>query len=125
MGLRAEWVRSGEVVAASPGDIEVIVYGESFPAKKLKKDVISRPVNDMSDVPHAGCDGCIEVGDWLTKDRHQEFRDLMSFPKESPATVFQIVVNVPPVCRLICEWLHKGSDDKNRYYFTQLADLDR
>jgi hypothetical protein len=63
------------------------------------------------------------MGDWLTDDQRQELRKLMSFPKENSATVFQIVVNVPPVCRLICEWPHGSSDKEDKYYFTQLANL--
>jgi hypothetical protein len=63
------------------------------------------------------------MGDWLTDDHRQELRKLMSFPKENSATVFQIVVNVPPVCRLICEWPHGSSDKEDKYYFTQLANL--
>ncbi len=46
-------------------------------------------------------------------------------PGDNPATVFQILVNVPPICRLICEWPHGSPDRGDRYYFTQLADLDK
>jgi hypothetical protein len=112
------------VVAAAPGDIEVIVYGESFPAKKLKKDISSKTGNNMAGVPPQECDGCVEMGEWLTEDQRQELRKLMSFPKENSATVFQIIVNVPPLRRLICEWPHRGSDKADKYYFTQLANLD-
>lgn len=114
----------GELIAAAPGDIEVIVYGESFPAKRLRKDIGLKPGNDRPSMLHSGCDGCVEMGDWLTEDQLQELQKLMSFPKDNSATVFQIVVNVHPFCRLICERPHMGAEDKNRYYFTQLADLD-
>lgn len=100
-----------EIIASAPGDIQVIVYGDAFPAKKLKKGVRGR-------------DGCFEVGDWLTNDRRQELRRLMSYPLDNPATVFQIVVNVPPMRRLICEWPHENLGKEGRYYFTQLVDLD-
>lgn len=123
MSWRTEEGYSGEIIATVPGDIQVIVYGESFPAKKLKKEISSPPGSDILGLPCAGCDGCIEIGDWLTDDQRQELQKLMSFPKENLATVFQIVVNVPPVCRLICEWPHGSADKEDKYYFTQLADL--
>lgn len=128
MSLGTEEACSGDrsdIIAATPGDIQVIVYGEAFPAKKLKKSLVSRQRNDIRSLAHTGCDGCIEIGDWVTEDQRQELRKLMSFPKENPATVFQIIVNVPPICRLICEWPHGGPDGEDRYYFTQLADLDK
>lgn len=112
-----------EIIASAPGDIQVIVYGEAFPAKKLKKGIISQPGIDVISPVYAGCYGCIEIGDWITEDRRHELRKLMSFPRNYPATVFQIVVNVPPMCRLICEWPHEDSNVDDMYYFTQLVDL--
>jgi hypothetical protein len=124
MSLGTEAASSGEIIASAPGDIQVIVYGEAFPAKKLKKDAAPLPRTDIIRLACAGCDGCIEIGDWLTEEQRREFRKLMSFPGDNPATVFQIVVNVPPVRRLICEWPHGSSDEGDTYHFTQLADLD-
>lgn len=124
MNWRTEEDYSGEIIATVPGDIEVIVYGESFPAKKLKKDVGPQPATDMPGMAHAGCYGCVEMGDWLTEDQLQELRKLMSSPREDLATVFQIVVNVPPLRRLICEWPHRSIDKEDKYHFMQLADLD-
>jgi hypothetical protein len=124
MSLGTEEACSGEVVAAAPGDIEVIVYGESFPAKKLKKNFGTQPTTDMPGMAHPSSHGCVEMGDWLTEDQLQELRKLMSFPEENLATVFQIVVNVPPLRRLICEWPHGSPDKEDKYCFTQLADLD-
>lgn len=125
MSLRTEVACSGEIIASFPGDIQVIIYGEAFPAKKLKKDIVSLPRTDIRSLDDAGCDGCIELGNWLTEDQRRELRKLMSFPRENPATVFQIVVNVPPVRRLICEWPHGSSDGEDTYHFTQLADLNK
>jgi hypothetical protein len=125
MSLGIEAACSGEIIAYAPGDIQVIVYGEAFPAKKLKKDTASMPRTDIRTLANAGCDGCIEVGDWLTEDQRRELRKLMSFPGENLATVFQIIVNVPPVRRLICEWPHGSPDEEDTYHFTQLADLDK
>gem|GEM_PF-2100487 len=129
MSLRTEEAcsgdRSGDITATAPGDIQVIVYGEAFPAKKLKKDIVSRPGAAIRSLDYEGCDGCIEIGDWLTEDQRRELRKLMSFPGGNPATVFQILVNVPPICRLICERPHGSPDGGDRYYFTQLADLDK
>ncbi len=114
-----------EIIASTPGDIQVIVYGEAFPAKKLKKGIISRPGTDIRSPAYAGCYGCIEIGDWIKEDQRRELRKLMSFPGNCPSTVFQIVVNVPPTCRLICEWSHGSLDSGDTYYFTQLVDLDK
>lgn len=114
-----------EIVAMSPGDIQVIVYGEAFPAKKLKKDIISQPGQDIKSQAYSCCCGCIEIGDWITEEQRRELRKLISFPGNYPTTVFQIVVNIPPTCRLICEWTHANTDRGDRYYFTQLADLDK
>ncbi len=116
---------SREIIASTPEDIQVIVYGEAFPAKKLKKDIVSRPGQDIRSPAYSDCYGFIEIGDWITEDQRRELRKLMNFPRDYPSTVFQIVVNVPPTCRLICEWPHGSLDSEDRYYFTQLVDLDK
>jgi hypothetical protein len=115
---------SGEITADAPGDIQVIVHGETFPAKKLRKDTSPASETGVKNAPAGKSYGCFEVGDWLTDVQLQELRKLMSFPVENTATVFQIVVNVPPMRRLICEWPHGSSGREDKYYFTQLADLD-
>jgi hypothetical protein len=113
-----------EVVAISPWDIQVIVHGETFPAKRFKEHIIAASENrsTRSDIA-----GFIEVGEWLTDAERVNLRRLMSLPNENPSTVFQLVVNVQPMRRLICEWPHASIDCENadRYYFTQLADLDK
>jgi hypothetical protein len=124
MSLGTEEACPGEIIASAPGDIQVVVYGEAFPAKKLKKDIASLPRTDITSLAHAGCDGCIEIGEWLTEGQRRELRKLMSFPGGNPSTVFQIIVNVPPIRRLICEWPHGSPDEEDMYHFTQLADLD-
>ncbi len=96
----------------------MIVYGEAFPAKKLKKDIVSWPGTDIRSLDYAGYDGCVEIGDWVTEDQRLELRKLMSFPGDNSAIVFQILINVPPICRLICEWPHGSPDGGDRYYFT-------
>lgn len=112
-----------EIVASTPGDIQVIVYGEAFPVRKIKKGIISQPEQDIKRSVYSGSCGCIEIGDWITDDQRRELRKLMSFPRNYPSTVFQIVVNVPPTCRLICEWPHGDSDEESTYHFIQLVDL--
>ncbi len=100
----------------------MIVHGETFPAKKLKENIRAISVDGPSSSDIAGC---IEVGDWLTEHQMRELKKLMRFPQENPSTVFQIIVNVKPIRRLICEWPHTNSDDlEDKYYFTQLVDLD-
>ncbi len=81
-----------EIVALSPGDIQVIVDGEAFPAKKLKKDIISRQGQDIKSPAFSCCCGCVEIGDWITEAQHQELRKLMSFPENYPTNVFQMLV---------------------------------
>jgi hypothetical protein len=112
-----------EVVAISPWDIQVIVHGEAFPAKRFKEHLKAGSENcsTRSDIA-----GFIKVGEWLTDAEKVKLRRLMSFPDENPSTVFQLVVNVQTMRRLICEWLHASIDCENedRYYLTQLADLD-
>jgi hypothetical protein len=112
-----------EIIASTPGDIQIIVYGETFSAKRLKKGIISRPGVDIRSPTYTDCCGCVEIGDWISEDKRRELRKLMSFPGIYPTTVFQIVVNVPPACRLICEWPHEESNIDDKYYFTQLIDL--
>lgn len=124
MSSGTENICSGEIVADAPGDIQVIVHGETFPAKKLRKDVGPTSETDVKSPLSGSSYSCFEVGDWLTDVQRQELRKLMSFPVENTATVFQIVVNVPPMRRLICEWPHGSSGREDKYYFTQLADLD-
>lgn len=124
MSSGTENICSGEIIAGAPGDIQVIVHGETFPAKKLMKDMSSASETDIKSLPSGSSYGCFEVGDWLTDVQRQELRKLMSFPVENTATVFQIVVNMPPMRRLICEWPHGSSGREDKYYFTQLADLD-
>lgn len=125
MNSAIEEACSKEIVALKPGDIQLVVYGEAFPIKKLKKDIISRHGQDIKSLAYSCCYGCIEIGDWITEEQHHELRRLMSFPGNYPTTVFQIVVNIPPMCRLICEWTHVKTDRRDLYYFAQLADLDK
>jgi|WetSurMetagenome_2_1015567.scaffolds.fasta_scaffold199982_2 hypothetical protein len=110
-----------ETVALAPGDIQVIVHGECFPVKKL----LDFNHHEGSDEPKPSqpFTGFLEVGEWLSEHDIGEFRKLMSFPDDYPTTVFQILVNVPPERRLVCEWPH-GSLPESEYYFTQLVDLD-
>jgi hypothetical protein len=111
-----------EIVARSPGDIQVLIYGESFPVRRLK--YINSAIE--SDSPKiSSFRGRVEVGDWLTEAQKNELLKLMSFPKDHPSTVFQILINMPPMRRLICEWPHDCSNQEDGYYFTQLADLER
>lgn len=93
-----------ETIALAPGDIQVIVHGECFPVKKLKA-LDSRSVSDSPE-PNQQFTGFLEIGEWLSEQDRNEFRRLMSFPKDYPTTVFQILVNVPPERRLVCEWPH-------------------
>jgi hypothetical protein len=113
---------SGEIVARSPGDIQVVIYGESFPVKRLMYAHSS--INaDCPDIPSFS--GCVELGEWLTDAQRNELRKLMSSPKDNSATVFQILINMPPTRRLICEWPRDCLDQKDSYHFTQLVDLER
>jgi len=112
-----------ETVAAAPGDIQVIVYGECFPAKKLKALVPSSGTGTAGKPLSTTYTGFLEIGEWLSEEDRKKLGKLMGFPKDYPATVFQILVNVPPGRRLICECPHDGFNEK-RFYFTQLADLD-
>jgi len=120
MKLEQGAARANEIVAESPGDIQVVVYGESFPAKRLKSICSNADQADSSSIS-----GCVELGDWLTESQRGELRKLMSFPNDHPATVFQILINVPPMRRLICEWPHNGTNQEDSYCFMQLADLEQ
>lgn len=110
-----------ETIALAPGDIQVIVHGECFPVKKLK--ALNCWSGGDAPEPNQQYTGFLEIGEWLSEQDRNEFRKLMSFPKDYPTTVFQILVNVPPGRRLVCEWPH-DTRDEDEYYFTQLADLD-
>jgi hypothetical protein len=110
-----------ETVALAPGDIQVIVHGECFPAKKLR--TLDHQAGSDMQKPGQPFTGFLEVGEWLSEQDRNEFRKLMSFPEDYPTTVFQILVNLPPERRLVCECPH-GSLPEKEYYFTQLADLD-
>jgi hypothetical protein len=89
-----------EVVAISPWDIQVIVHAETFPAKRFKEHIKAASENHST---RSDIAGFIEVGEWLTDAERVKLR------------------------RLICEWPHASIDCENedRYYFTQLADLDK
>lgn len=114
--------QSDEIVARSPGDIQVLIYGESFPVKRLQ--YINSAIE--ADCPKiSSFRGRVEVGEWLTKAQKNELLKLMSFPKDHSSTVFQILINMPPMRSLICEWPHDCPDQEDGYYFTQLVDLER
>ncbi len=122
MNLRPGSTVIGEMVALAPGDIQIIVHGECFPAKRLKA-LIPDSGNGVSGPDHTSPSGFLEVGEWLSQEQKSELQKLMGFPETNPATVFQILVNIPPESRLVCEWPH-GCLQEDGYYFTQLADLD-
>jgi hypothetical protein len=71
-----------EVVAISPWDIQVIVHGEAFPAKRFKEHLKAGSENcsTRSDIA-----GFIKVGEWLTDAEKVKLRKLMSFPDENPS----------------------------------------
>ncbi len=54
MSLGTEEAHPGEIIASAPGDIQVIIYGKAFPAKKLKKDIAAMPRTDIRCMAHAG-----------------------------------------------------------------------